>query len=121
MVAAATARHARHDHVNFTSDAASLTPMAYAVASGIFNVRLTHPEQVWRDYTLRTLDALNGLSLKGFAFNMLSTYCDQERRRGDLFYGDPREMFDFCKRRFSARVALLHDYPLYEFTIIVRK
>ena len=30
-------------------------------------------------------------------------------------------MFDLCKRRFSTRVALLHDYPLFEFTVIVRK
>ena len=30
-------------------------------------------------------------------------------------------MFDLCKRRYSPRVALLHDYPLYEFTVLVRK
>ena len=29
--------------------------------------------------------------------------------------------FDFCKRNFSRNVALLHDYGLYDFTIIVRK
>ena len=29
-------------------------------------------------------------------------------------------VFDVCRQRFSPRVALLHDYPLYEFTIIVR-
>jgi hypothetical protein len=29
-------------------------------------------------------------------------------------------VFDTCRQRFSPRVALLHDYPLYEFTIIVR-
>ena len=42
------------------------------------------------------------------------------KRRRDLFYGDPARMFDLCMQRFSPRVALLHDYPLYEFTIIVR-
>ena len=52
---------------------------------------------------------------------MLSTYSDPDRRRDDLYYADPREMFDICSRRFSPRVSLLHDYPLYEFTIIVRK
>ena len=26
-----------------------------------------------------------------------------------------------CQRRYSRHVALLHDYPLYEFTIIVRR
>ena len=52
---------------------------------------------------------------------MLSTYSDPDKRRDDLFYADPGSFFDLCKQRFSPRVALLHDYPLYEFTVIVRK
>ena len=38
-----------------------------------------------------------------------------------LFYADPCELFDFCKTRFSQNVALLHDYGLYEFTILVEE
>ena len=34
---------------------------------------------------------------------------------------DPLEAFDRCKRTYSRFVTLLHDYPLYEFTIIVRR
>ncbi|MBM3138043.1 MAG: class I SAM-dependent methyltransferase, partial [Chloroflexi bacterium] len=30
-------------------------------------------------------------------------------------------LFDYCKVNFSKNVALLHDYKLYDFTIIVRK
>jgi len=41
--------------------------------------------------------------------------------REDLYYADPCFIFDYCKRNFSRNVALLHDYELYEFTIIVRK
>ena len=41
--------------------------------------------------------------------------------RPDLYYADPCELFDRCKRRYSRNVALLHDYDLYEFTILVRK
>jgi hypothetical protein len=54
---------------------------------------------------------------------MLTKYSDAERMAGrpDLFYGDPLFFFDFCKRNFSRNVALLHDYGLYDFTIIVRK
>jgi hypothetical protein len=33
---------------------------------------------------------------------------------------DPLRLFDHCKRTFSPDVALLHDYPLWEFTILVR-
>ena len=46
---------------------------------------------------------------------------DPERMVSRLHYADPLELFDYCKRNFSAAVALLHDYGLYEFTIIVRK
>ena len=48
-------------------------------------------------------------------------YADAERKRPDLYYADPLALFDHCKRRYSREVALLHDYGLYEFTMIVRK
>jgi hypothetical protein len=51
---------------------------------------------------------------------MLTKYSDADRMRGDLYYGDPAFFFDHCKRSFSRNVALLHDYGLYEFTILVR-
>lgn len=121
MIQAAQARHANVPGYDFTTDADALQPATYAVASGIFNVRLGHPVERWRDYVAETLLLLDRLAVRGFAFNMLSIYSDPERRRDDLYYADPGEMFDVCKRQFSARVALLHDYPLYEFTIIVRK
>ena len=41
--------------------------------------------------------------------------------RPDLYYADPCFLFDYCQRRYSRWVAVLHDYGLYEFTIVVRK
>ena len=64
---------------------------------------------------------MNDVSLKGFAFNVLTLYSDVEKRRFDLHYADPLALFDHCKRYYSRFVTLLHDYPLYEFTILVRK
>lgn len=93
----------------------------YGVASGIFNVRLTHGVARWRDYVNATLDQLNRTSRLAFAFNCLTTYSEPDKIRTDLFYADPCEIFDHCKRAFSRHVALLHDYGLYEFTILVRK
>ena len=58
------------------------------------------------------------LSKKGFGFNLLSTYVDW--KEDHLYYGDPLFFFDFCKRHVSRYVSLLHDYPLYEWTILVR-
>jgi hypothetical protein len=75
----------------------------------------------WQEYILAVLGRISTVSKKGFAFNILTTYSDKERIRSDLYYADPCFLFDYCKTSFSRHVALLHDYGLYEFTIIVRK
>lgn len=93
----------------------------FVVASGIFNVRLQATDQDWHDYVLETLGRFDQIAVKGFSFNCLSTYSDIPKRRDYLYYADPLALFDHCKRRYSKNVALLHDYGLYEFTILVRK
>jgi len=121
MVAAARTRHGTDPRAAFTTDPAALRPASYAVASGIFNVKLHHDAADWHDYVWTAIGSLDAAGSHGFAFNMLSTYSDPERRRDTLYYADPLEVFDRCKRQFSPLVALLHDYPLFEFTIVVRK
>lgn len=93
----------------------------YSLASGIFNVRLSQSESDWATYMQATVDVLDRSSSKGFAFNCLTSYSDSDKMRPDLHYADPCYWFDLCKRRYSRNVALLHDYGLYEFTILVRK
>ena len=93
----------------------------YGIASGIFNVRLRRNDAEWRDYLEDTLDGLDLTSRRGFAFNCLTSYSDADKMRDYLYYADPCTLFDLCKRRYSRYVALLHDYGLYEFTILVRK
>ena len=109
------------DQYEFTTDEEELGPSDYVVASGVLNVRLEASKAEWKEYVLETLDDLHRLSLKGFAFNALTSYSDPDHMRDDLFYADPSWLFDHCKRRYSGQVALLHDYGLYEFTILVRK
>jgi hypothetical protein len=104
----------------FVTDVAGLQPTDFTVASGIFNVKLTTPVADWQAYVQATLDDIARLSRRGFAFNMLTSYSDADRMRPDLYYGDPCQYFDVCKRKYSKWVALLHDYGLYEFTILVR-
>jgi hypothetical protein len=93
----------------------------YGVASGIFNVRLGRSDAEWRAYVEATLDILDRTSRLGFSFNCLTSYSDAEKMRDYLYYAEPCALFDLCKRRYSRNVALLHDYGLYEFTILVRK
>lgn len=93
----------------------------YGLASGIFNVRLDRSDAEWQAYLEATLDILDRTSRVGFAFNCLTSYSDAGKMREYLYYADPCALFDLCKRRYSRDVALLHDYGLYEFTILVRK
>jgi len=121
MVAAARSAHGNAANARFVEGAAPPEPADYSVASGIFNVRLEHTDAEWREYMQATLDTLDRVSTRGFAFNCLTSYSDADRMRDYLFYADPCEWFDRCKRRYAKDVALLHDYGLYEFTILVRK
>jgi len=109
------------EYCEFFTDESRLTSADYTVASGIFNVKLKTDERVWADYVLQILTNIAELSTKGFSFNMLTRYSDKHLMRPDLYYADPLYMFDYCKKNFSRFVSLLHDYPLYEFTILVRK
>jgi len=93
----------------------------YGIASGIFNVRLGRSDDEWWSYLTTTLDVLDSTSSIGFAFNCLTAYSDADKMQDYLYYADPCVLFDLCKRRYSRNVALLHDYGLYEFTILVRK
>jgi hypothetical protein len=122
-VSADMVKEARRLHTKGAFEVRSTSPRVadYAVASGIFNVALDQKRAAWEQYIKDTLDALHAATKRGFAFNCLTSYSDAEYRRPHLYYGDPCFYFDHCKRRYSGQVALLHDYGLYEFTIIVRK
>jgi SAM-dependent methyltransferase len=120
MIAAASQSHQGRPDCAFATTEEVLAGVDYLVASGIFNVKLDSAAEDWEHYILRTLERFVALSRRGFAFNVLTRYSDKDRMRGDLYYADPCFLFDHCKRTISRHVALLHDYGLYEFTILVR-
>lgn len=91
----------------------------YVVSSGIFNLPPPGtPNVIWLRYILRTVQEFNKLSVRGFAFNALSSRI-QKQEKG-WFYANPEVFLEVCLRQYS-KVALLHDYGLDDFTIIVRK
>jgi SAM-dependent methyltransferase len=122
MIIAARENH-RGPNIHFSTTEDEVSVVEYLVAGAIFNMKLEAPYEEWQEFIMGTLRKMNSLCSKGFSFNMLTKYSDADRmaERPDLFYGDPLLFFDFCKRSFSRNVALLHDYNLYDFTILVRK
>jgi len=123
MIAAGMEAHKIFANAHFTSQIGELPAADYLLAGSIFNNKFGASVEEWQDRVLNTLKQMNSLCTKGFSFDILTKYSDPERMAGrpDLFYADPLIFFDFCKRNFSRNVALLHDYGLYDFTMIVRK
>ena len=93
----------------------------FVIASGIFNVKGGASQELWAVHVNATIDLLARVGRCGFGFNLLSLASDRGRRRGDLYYADAGAMLTYCLERFGRHVALLHDYGLYEFTVIVRR
>jgi SAM-dependent methyltransferase len=118
-----TARQAHQNqaHRTFFTDKSKLPACDYTVASGIFNFRGEQSFEEWTEYVLRVLDEFDRLSRRGFSSNFLTSYSDADKMRPDLYYADPLFLFDYCKRKYSRNVALLHDYRLYDFTLLIRK
>jgi SAM-dependent methyltransferase len=121
MIRAAKQRYQDHIGVEFVVGSEPSRVADYGMASGIFNIHFNRVDELWFNHITATLDLLNETSIRGFAFNCLTTYSDAEKMRSDLYYADPYRLFDLCKRRYSRNVALLHDYGLFEFTVLVRK
>lgn len=113
--------HAGKPRRAFFTDRSQLPVCDYVVASGIFNFRGEQSFEDWTEYVLGILHEFDGLSLRGFASNFLTKYSDAGKMRPDLYYADPLFLFDYCKRKFSRNAALLHDYRLYDFTLLIRK
>jgi len=123
MVIAAQAAHKDVPNVHFQHTEDDLAATDYLLAGSIFNNKFEAEEGEWTELVLKTLQKMNNLCSKGFAFNCLTKYSDTDRMalRPDLYFADPLFLFDYCKKNFSRNVALLHDYGLYDFTILVRK
>jgi hypothetical protein len=123
MVVEGQRLHADQPNTFFTSDFKAIPAVDYAIASGVFNIKLESSYADWVQYTLDNLEKLVQRVNKGVSSNFLTSYSDPERmaERPDLFYADPCYLFDYSKKHFSRWVSILHDYRLYDFTLIIRK
>lgn len=121
MIKAAREANYHRSHARFFLSGEPDFMADYTLASGIFNVRLQHGDGAWMAYLEATLDKIHAQSKRGFSFNCLTKYSDEDKKRDYLYYADPCWLFDLCKRKYARNVALYHDYGLYEFTLVVRK
>jgi SAM-dependent methyltransferase len=120
MIVAALRRHGEGADRRWCVGAIPSETSDYAIASGILNVKGDTPMDVWAGYVRDTIDVLACAGRRGFAFNILTLSSDPALRRPNLYYADPVQMLSYCLTRFGRSVALLQDYGLWEFTVLVR-
>lgn len=123
MLQKAREMHKSESNVGFISSVTeSDTQYDYVIASGIFNVaENVDDEHEFRAYIAQEVKKMSEYAVEGLAFNALTIYSDKEYMRDYLHYSDPGYWFDYCKKNLGRNVALLHDYGLYEFTILIKK
>lgn len=112
-------RHIPDPRATFIKSMIATREADYSTVSGTFNMRINIDDEEWFKIVTANLAQLWSKTSKGLAFNMLSSY--DKNRQNDLYYADPKEFFDFCIRQLGPNVTLLHDYPLKEWTIFVRR
>jgi SAM-dependent methyltransferase len=121
MIAEASRLHGQGPDRQWRVGASPVEVVDFAVASGIFNVKGDVSIDTWVRYVRDTIDSLARAGQRGFAFNVLSLSSDPERRSANLYYAGPTEMLSYCLGQYGRSVALLQDYGLYEFTLVVRQ
>jgi SAM-dependent methyltransferase len=96
-------------------------PYDVVVASGTFNVKLDTPKDVWEAYVWQSLDRMYAQARHLLAFNLLSDQIDPGYERDHLYRAHPPTVLSNCLQRYGRRVALLHQYGQYDFTVWVLK
>jgi hypothetical protein len=118
MVEAARRRHPgqRFEKLDILREGASRSHDV-VLCSGLFHVRLQHPEEAWRRFVEQSLRRMYAMCRHAIAFNLMSDRVDF--RSPNLFYSDPEQMLAWCRRELGPHAVLRHDYPLHEYTIYV--
>ncbi len=88
----------------------------FVTLSGLFNMPPTDHID-WQTFCEETLKKMWQIARGGIVFNCLTSYSTFVDK--NLFYLDPKYIFDFCHKNFSRHIKIDHSYPLYEFAVAV--
>ena len=115
LIAEAERRHGTKENVRFAVQ--DVTEEGFderfdiVVAGSVFNNRLSEENM---QFIERILPRLFRIAKEGVAINFMTDYVDF--KSPDVYHYSPEKVFAVCKR-LTKRVALRHDYPLYDFAV----
>ncbi|CCD99767.1 class I SAM-dependent methyltransferase [Bradyrhizobium sp. STM 3809] len=97
----------------------------YSVASGIMNVNVGYAREAWEDYVRAMLARMHATSRRGFAVNFVRATDDAEPDSDPattrLYHTIPDVWAAHCERAFAARVDVIGNYGMKEFTLLVHR
>ena len=91
----------------------------FIILSGTLNIPGDVSAADWKNFCFSIIESMFKISNCGIAFNFLTTY--KTKDNPELFYLDPKEVFDFCATKLSRFVSINASYPLYECSVTVMK
>jgi ubiquinone/menaquinone biosynthesis C-methylase UbiE len=86
----------------------------FIVSTSCFNLKLSDTSNY--DFIEDIMKSCFRTAKKGVAIDFLTSYVDFKGNEEEAFYYEPEKVFRIAKS-ISKRVALRHDYPLFEFCI----
>lgn len=92
----------------------------YAVASGIFNVRLDQSTSRWETHVAQVLVSMRAECSRGFAVNFLGPPSPQAALVPELYRTEPGRWAPHCERDLGCRVDVIEGYGMREFTLLAR-
>jgi len=118
-------RHARRqcrgrDRTRFVTGHKSPRIADYSVASGIFNVQLNEPREVWEGFIEATLNRLAETSSQGFAVNFIEAPPRGSLIKPGLYTTEPERWATYCRRQFAAETQVIGGYGMREFSLLLR-
>lgn len=93
----------------------------YAVASGIFNVKLDAAVPEWEALVAETLREMHARCAVGFAVNFLAPWPAHLPQPPQLYRCPADRWHDFCVEELDADVQIRCGYGLNEYTLLVKR
>ncbi len=92
----------------------------YSVASGIFNVKLQQPLELWQEFIKMVLADMYTNSKLGFAVNFLAPLPPGSPEIPELYRVEPENWRIYCEENFKVKATILSNYGMKEFTLLVK-
>lgn len=108
---------------NISHDFDSINPLIkgkdYYCLSGTFNPKEQNSVENWENFVFKSIQNMFRMAKKGICFNFLTSYSDFYDK--NLYYADPKKIFNWSIINCSRFVSINHDIPLYEFFVYIYK